>query len=57
MKLPVRILLSRYGIYYYRHRYAIAGKRREKSLSPNTKNPIVAKEKALMASAILVADK
>ncbi|WP_179258705.1 hypothetical protein [Burkholderia aenigmatica] len=57
MKLPVRILLSRYGIYYCRHRYTIAGKRREKSLSPNTENPIVAKEKALMASAILVADK
>ncbi|WP_186119864.1 site-specific integrase [Burkholderia gladioli] len=57
MKLPVRIALSRHGIYYYRYQYTIAGKRREKRLSLNTKNPIVAKEKALMVSAILVADK
>ncbi|WP_156513524.1 hypothetical protein [Bordetella ansorpii] len=47
MKLSTRIAQSRHGVYYYRHQFTEAGKRREKRFSLNTKNPVTAKKSHL----------
>src|SRR5690606_14186696 len=57
MKIPARVSQSRHGIYYYRFQFTAAGKRRERRVSLQTKNPVVAREKSLLVSAILVANK
>lgn len=57
MKLSTRIAQSRHGIYYYRHQFTVGGKRREKRFSLRTKHPAIAKNKALLVSAILVANR
>lgn len=57
MKLSTRIVQSRHGVYYYRHQFTEAGKRREKRFSLNTKNPATAKQKSLLVSAMLIANR
>ncbi|WP_146044485.1 tyrosine-type recombinase/integrase [Burkholderia pseudomallei] len=57
MKIPSRISQSRHGIYYYRLQFTVSGKRQERRLSLCTKDPIIAKEKSLLLSAALVADR
>lgn len=57
MKIASRISKSRHGIYYYRLQFSIAGQRREHRLSLSTKNPIIAKEKSLLLSAALLAER
>lgn len=57
MKIPARVSQSRHGIYYYRFQFTAAGKRQERRVSLQTKNPVVAREKSLLVSAILVANK
>ncbi|QQK01542.1 site-specific integrase [Burkholderia anthina] len=57
MKLSTRIAQSRHGVYYYRHQFTVAGKRCEKRFSLRTKHPAIAKNKAMLVSAILVANR
>jgi hypothetical protein len=54
MKIASLIQQSRHGVYYYRHQFSIEGVRKERRISLQTKNPIVAKEKSLLISAIIV---
>ncbi|MFZ6773238.1 tyrosine-type recombinase/integrase [Undibacterium sp. SXout7W] len=57
MKIACRIQQSRHGVYYYRHQFSAQGIRRERRISLKTKNPAIAKEKSLLISAMMIANK
>lgn len=57
MKIASRIQQSRHGVYYYRHQFSALGIRKERRISLQTKNPVIAKEKSLLISAMMIANK
>lgn len=55
MGLPCRLHKSRHGVYRYRYQFTRSdGRRLERRYSLNTKDPVEAKEKSLLLSAMLV---
>jgi integrase len=57
MKIPCRISHSRHGIYYFRLQFTQDGLRKESRISLQTKNPLIAREKSLLISAMMVGEK
>lgn len=57
MKIPSKISQSRHGIYYFHHQFIKNGKRKESRISLNTKNPLIAREKSLLISAMMAGNK
>ena len=54
MKIASRIQQSRHGVFYYRHQFSVQGQRKERRISLKTKSPVVAKEKSLLISAMMI---
>jgi superfamily I DNA/RNA helicase len=53
MKIPSHLCLSRHGVYYFRQTSQKAGKQRAKKISLHTKDPSIAKQKAIELLALL----
>lgn len=53
MRIPARVARSRHGVYYFRIHYTEHGRRKERRVSLNTKDPAVARVKVIELSAIM----
>lgn len=57
MRIPAHLCLSRHGVYYFRQTSQANGKQRAKKISLHTKDPFIAKSKAIQLLALLNTNK